>query len=180
MSERRVSAQSPLLCSAAVARDLLINDPSSVLAPRSHPAVERRTFPMTLRMKSAASGTTTMQEVTIALGIPDTASGSRFPVTWSPTGHRRMLPSFRGHLELLANDDTDTIRVDGVYRPPFGRLGAFLDAVALHRAAQRSIQDLVEYTATRLAETAAERAESVAWHPAPAGELLRDRPPSVG
>jgi len=175
MSERHVAAQAPVACSAEVARELLVNDPSAVFAPRSHCDAERRTFPMTLRMKSA-SGVTTMQAVTIALGIPDTANGSSFPISWSPVAHRRALPSFQGNLELVSDGDNCVLRINGAYVPPFGAAGALLDAVRMHRLAERSVEDLVTYAAIRIAECAATREESVSWHPAPAPEPLRDRP----
>jgi hypothetical protein len=131
---------------------------------------------MTLRMKTSA-GLTTMQAVTIALGIPDTVTGSRLPISWFPTAHRRTLPTFRGHLELLHTDGECSLRVSGTYEPPFGAAGALIDAAALHRVAQRSLEDFVTYAAIRLGECAAAREEEVSWHPAPVGELLRDRPP---
>jgi hypothetical protein len=175
MSERHVAAQAPVACAIEVARELLIDDPSGVFAPRTHPDVERRTFPTTLRMKSA-SGVTTMQQVTVALGIPETPGGNRFPISWSPTAHRRALPSFRGHLDLDPDGDLAcVVRVKGAYVPPFGAAGALVDAVAMHRYAERSVEDLVTFTAIRLAECAAAREESVSWHPAPAPEPLRDR-----
>jgi len=175
MTQRHVEADAPVACEASTARDLLINDPSAVFAPHTHTDVERRTFPMTLRVKMASGGTT-MQPVTIALGIPDTATGSRFPISWSPAAHRRALPSFNGHLEVVPAGDECSLHIEGTYQPPFGPAGALVDAVAMHRPAQRSIDDLVAYAAIRLAECAATGMESMSWRPAPAPDLLRDAP----
>jgi hypothetical protein len=178
MNERHVTAQAPVACGVKVARDLLVTDPSGVFAPRTHPDVERRTFPMTLRVKSE-HGATAMHQVAVALGIPDTADGARFPISWAPTSHRRTLPSFYGFVELSPTGDASdeaALCISGRYTPPLGAPGKVFDAVAGHRLAARSIEDLTWYVAVRLGECAASRRETVPFHPAPAAEPLRDRP----
>lgn len=175
--ERRVHTRAAVTCPAVVARDLLIIDPSGVFAPRTHPEVERRTFPSTLRV-TAASGSTVMQRVTVALGIPDTAGGARFPISWAPVAHRRVLPAFHGSLELTPDgDESCELHIEGAYTPPLGAPGALFDTVAGRRVAQRSIDDLASYAAIRLGETAAARRHSMSWRPPGTSELLRDRPP---
>ena len=175
MTERRVEVEAMSACDAAVARELLITDPSAVFAPRTHVGVERRTFPMTLRVKTQR-GDTAMHQVTVALGIPDTATGSRFPISWSPTSHRRALPSFHGTLDVASEADGTVVRIDGSYAPPLGVAGKLFDTVAGRRMAQQSIADLASYLGARLSECADDREASVSWHPALAPEPLRDRP----
>lgn len=175
MSERRIDVEARTSCDAGVARDLLVNDPSDVFAPRTHAGVERRTFPMTLRVKTN-TGVTAMHQVTVALGIPDTPTSSRFPISWSPTSHRRALPSFRGTLDVASEGDDTVVRIGGDYKPPLGVPGKLFDAIAGQRVARLSLHDLATYVAARLAECAQARQTSVSWHPAPAPEPLRDRP----
>ena len=176
MTGRNVDTEAPVACSLAAARELLVTSPSEVFAPRTHHGVERRTFPVTLRVKTL-SGATAMHPVTVALGIPDTATGSRFPITWSPPSHRRTLPSFAGVLEILADGDDALLRISGSYEPPLGPPGKVLDAVAGRRMAHASIQDLTNYVAARLGECAEAREDAFAWHPPLAPDSIRDRPP---
>src|SRR5207302_383028 len=82
---------------------------------------------------------------------PDTASGSRFPISWSPTSHRRTLPSFHGALELTPDGHDCSVRISGSYAPPLGLAGTVVDALAGHHVAEHSIADLAAYVAVRLA-----------------------------
>jgi len=81
-------------------------------------------------------------------------------LSWDPAGGAsdslaRLLPSCDGELGLHRLDQLVTLIFDGRYRPPGGQLGAAMDALALSRVAQGTIDRLVADVAARLSAAAA-------------------------
>jgi hypothetical protein len=64
---------------------------------------------------------------------------------WLATGTAgRLFPALDGDLELYRADDTHTeIRLTGCYQPPFGRPGAVVDRLVMHRVAQATLDTFV-------------------------------------
>lgn len=80
-------------------------------------------------------------------------------LTWDPAegasdSLARLLPACDGELGLHRLDDLVTLIFDGRYRPPGGQLGAAMDALALSRVAQGTIDRLVADVAARLSTEA--------------------------
>lgn len=76
---------------------------------------------------------------------------------WHPTAgtgmrehETRMLPSFSGRLTLRQQAAGLVLQVEGHYVPPFGRAGAALDVMGLHRAADATARHLADAIAERL------------------------------
>ncbi len=72
----------------------------------------------------------------------------------------RLLPACDGELGLHRIEHLVTLIFDGRYRPPGGQLGVAMDALALSRVAQGTIDRLVVDVAARLS-TAAARSRAV-------------------
>jgi Polyketide cyclase / dehydrase and lipid transport len=75
---------------------------------------------------------------------------------WEATGMTgELFPVLDADLTLTGDGGGQTrIRLDGSYRPPFGRTGAALDRAVLRRLAADTIQSLVESVADAVADPA--------------------------
>lgn len=86
----------------------------------------------------------------------------RVPLRWEATGTAgELFPVLDADLTLTGDGDGDgdgptRIRIDGSYRPPFGRAGAALDRAVMSRLAAATIQSLVECVADAVADPAPE------------------------
>ncbi len=80
-------------------------------------------------------------------------------VSWEPSDEAidperltRLLPSLDGELGLHGSGDVASLVLEGRYQPPGGHLGATVDALALHRVAQNTVDRLLADIAERLCE----------------------------
>jgi hypothetical protein len=95
---------------------------------------------------------------------------------WEATGTTgELFPVLDADLTLTGGGGRTRIRLDGSYRPPFGRTGAALDRAVLGRLAAATIQSLVESVADAVADPAPElepkEKPAARWWPVPeAGE----------
>lgn len=76
------------------------------------------------------------------------------PLRWEATGAAgELFPVLDADLTLASDRAGQTrVRLDGSYRPPFGRAGAALDRAVLSRVAAATIQALVESVADAVAD----------------------------
>ena len=76
------------------------------------------------------------------------------PLRWEATGPTgELFPVLDADLTLTADGDGQTrVRLDGSYRPPFGRAGAALDRAVMSRLAGATIRSLVESVAEAVAD----------------------------
>jgi len=94
------------------------------------------------------------------------ANQIRVPLRWEATGAAgELFPVLDADLTLTGDGDSDgdgdgdgqtRIRLDGSYRPPFGRAGAALDRAVMSRLAAATIESLVECVAAAIADPAPE------------------------
>jgi hypothetical protein len=77
-------------------------------------------------------------------------------IRWQATGPGAALfPVLDADIMLTkAGDDASILEVQGVYRPPLGRLGAGLDQVFLHRVAQPTIRSFTHRIGTAITDPA--------------------------
>jgi hypothetical protein len=77
-------------------------------------------------------------------------------IRWETVGPGGALfPALDADIKLTpAGDDATMLAVSGVYRPPLGGLGAGLDRVILHRAAQASIRAFAHQIGAAIAHPA--------------------------
>jgi hypothetical protein len=79
------------------------------------------------------------------------------PIRWLATGHSgEMFPTLDANLELRRQgSDRTELMLIGSYRPPFGRAGAAIDQLLLHRVAERTLSRFLGWIATTLDSAAA-------------------------
>jgi hypothetical protein len=66
------------------------------------------------------------------------------PITWEPTGLKRLLPLLDADLELSALDgSTSRLAINGRYLVPLGQFGLGLDNVGMHRVAEASLRSFL-------------------------------------
>lgn len=123
-----------------------------------------------------AKGASAAQEVELELGGPIVdADMVRWPISWRPTTHDRVLPSLRGTLTASRRADATTALVlQGSYRPPLGFVGHFGDGVVGHRLARRSVESYLRGVAERVTTEAASRT-AARFVPVPYPPDLRPR-----
>jgi hypothetical protein len=99
------------------------------------------------------------------VGAPWTSGATLWrSLSWSPgqdptAALARLLPSCDGEVGLHRSKRFMTVLFDGRYRPPGGQLGAAIDALALSRIAQGTVEQLVDSIAERLGDAAAAAAD---------------------
>lgn len=181
--EREIEATTELRAPLARVLEVLRDDPGTVIAEEvSADERSRRAFHTTVEVQ-AESGAALRHEVAVDVGPVSRADDGvlHVPLSWHPTGHERLLPTFDG--ELVAEGDGGTrtgLALRGVYRVPLGLVGRFGDSLVGRRIARRSVSDLLGTFAGRLDAEVDRRTEArpVAYRPAPYPVDLREAPHS--
>lgn len=118
----------------------------------------------TVRMKVRAGGLE--RRVRAALGAPWHAARTTWrTLSWEPVSGEgeatqpvRVLPTLDGELGLHVDESgRATLILDARYQPPGGLLGAAVDAVALHRIARITGENLLQDVGAALRARASER-----------------------
>jgi hypothetical protein len=93
------------------------------------------------------------KKVAVEFGEPIAAgSWTEVPVSWRATSVGELFPLMTGKIELAPVDSRVTrLTVCGMYQPPLGRLGKYLDDALMHKVAEATVKDLAESIAQRLA-----------------------------
>lgn len=80
-------------------------------------------------------------------------------MTWKSPNRPGWFPTMSATLTCYALSSTETqLDFDGTYEPPLGVFGAAVDAVAMHRFAERAVANFVSEVATYLREELGRRA----------------------
>jgi hypothetical protein len=129
-----------------------------------------------LRMTVRAGGLE--RHVRVTLGEPWHASRTTWrSLSWEPLGTDadatqtvRVLPTLDGELGLHVDETgRPTLVLDARYQPPGGLLGTAIDAVALHRIARVTGENLLRDIGAGLRALASERSAPEHAGPAPRG-----------
>jgi hypothetical protein len=81
-------------------------------------------------------------------GLPN---ATRIELQWTAVGRPALFPTMRAELAIYPGPDLGTrLDLSGIYKPPFGPLGAVLDVVVGHRVAEACVQQFVSDVAARL------------------------------
>lgn len=173
--DRRIEASTTIPAAQARVREILIEDPGSVLGDRVTAEQRReREFPLDLAV-DVGGGTSLHQAVLLHVGAPTSVKdGLALPVRWKAIGRERLFPTFRGELRLGTARTGTLLQLTGSYTVPLGTFGRFGDGIAGRRVARRTLGALTEQIARRLDTEVARRLESVGWHPAPYPIDLRE------
>ena len=148
------------------ARNVLIDDPASVLTER-HATVEQRPrqFHADLAVE-LSGGMSVHQEVLIEAELPTSSGGAlKLPLRWRATGREGLFPTFAGELEAVPTRTGTQLRLVGTYAIPLGWIGRFGDERLCRRAAERSLSRYVEDVAARLEAEVDLRATSIPGSP---------------
>lgn len=118
------------------------------------------------------------RRVRASLGVPWHASRTTWrALSWEPVAGDgdasppvRVLPTLDGELGLHVDEaGRPTLVLDARYQPPGGLLGAAVDAVALHRIARITGENLLRDVGAALRTAASERGAPEHAGPAPRG-----------
>jgi hypothetical protein len=92
------------------------------------------------------AGISVRKRVAIELGEPEKKGDwTDVPISWKATFPEKLFPVLTGHLELVPVEKGVTrLTVSGMYKPPFGRLGAMLDDALMHSVAEATVRELTE------------------------------------
>jgi hypothetical protein len=79
------------------------------------------------------------------------ARQTRIELRWSAMGNPGLFPTMAAELTLYPLSSTETqLDLRGTYEPPFGALGAALDALVGHRVAEASVHRFISDVAEQL------------------------------
>lgn len=165
--ERTIDATTTVHAAPGRTRDVLIEDPGTVLTD-SHTTEQRRSgrFQSVLTVDIGA-GASLQQEVQIEVDsghTDDDTSGFVLPVRWQATGHERLFPTFAGQLEASPDREGTRLELRGIYTVPLGMAGRFGDGVAGQRLARKSLADFLAHVAKRLDTEVVRRINAPAYH----------------
>jgi hypothetical protein len=90
--------------------------------------------------------------VAVERGVLERGAGTAtIALHWSGHTVPRALPEMDARLQVVEVDPNETeVRFVGAYTPPFDAVNELRDAIAAHRRAQRTANDLVERLAERI------------------------------
>jgi hypothetical protein len=160
--ERKIDVSANVHVVFERARNVLIDDPGSVLAER-RPTIEQRprTFYADLAVE-LSGGMSVHQEVLIEAGLPKSSGGVlSLPLHWKATGREGLFPTFAGEVEVTSTRTGAQLRLVGTCTIPLGWIGRFGDDHLGGRAAEGSLSRYVEDVAARLDAEVHRRAMSV-------------------
>jgi hypothetical protein len=174
--ERTIEISGHLPVAAERSAAVLREDPWSILTERAtaHDRLTKR-YRMPIEV-TVASDAALEHDVEVEVGgITSTARETQVRLTWAPTEHVRLLPSFDGSLVIRPGSagGTDVV-LAGTYRVPLGPIGRFGDSVAGQRVARQSLTGVVERFTGRLSHELRRRADATPFRPAAGVPDLRD------
>ncbi|HZN13992.1 MAG TPA: hypothetical protein VFB78_06985 [Acidimicrobiales bacterium] len=77
----------------------------------------------------------------VAVGVPTIGDGmTSWPIAWVPSGQRRFLLAFAGHLEARGLPHATLLTVAGATRLPFGPIGKVAHRVSPNPAVDESLR----------------------------------------
>lgn len=86
---------------------------------------------------------------------PEGRPGERFVLEWEAVRRPALFPRMRATLTIYPLTATETqLDLAGTYDPPLGWLGDALDAIAMHKIAEESVNGFVHDVAARLRQPA--------------------------
>jgi hypothetical protein len=165
---RQLRSERPLR-SAYVKALAALADPAPVITGMAVATYDGLRFTrIALNMRSGAR---LQQDVVVEIGLPVSDEHlTRWPVSWHPVGHARVLPAFEGELELADTAPGTELTVSGSYRPPLGVVGVIVAGMVGHRVAEASVEGFIAATARRIdAAVSAAHADRWVGQEAPAG-----------
>ena len=165
--ERAIEATTTVRAAYARAREVLVDDPGSVLSETCSAEDRRSRRFLTQLAINIGGGASVHQEVEIHLGEPSAEEGFTMPVSWRATGHEALSPTFEGALTASADRSGTLLSLAGAYRIPLGAVGRLGDKVAGRKLTRASLAALLEGVARRLDGEVDRRIGSAPAHPAP-------------
>ena len=111
----------------------------------------REWFPRSIGVNIA--GVPLRKRVVVEFGdAVKTSTWAAIRVNWKGTFPRQLFPTMEGKVSLSRQSGSAAkLTVSGVYRPPLGRLGEDLNEAVLHAVAERTVKELADSIAKRLA-----------------------------
>lgn len=83
--------------------------------------------------------------------VEETGDWAKVRIAWKATFPSALFPVMEGEVELSPHDKgTTRLTVSGMYEPPLGRVGKWLDDALMHKAAQSTVQEMAKAIAKRL------------------------------
>lgn len=176
--ERQIEASTRLRAPIGAALAMLRSDPGCLVTDGARPDERRLRRFSTAVSAPVVAGAVVQQDVSIELGtVQDSGETVTVPLSWRPTTHERVLPTFLGALLLRTDAQGNTqLVLRGTYDVPLGPVGRFGDSLVGRRVARSSVSELLERMAERLDRAVDHGMETTGVRPAPYPVDLRERP----
>ena len=97
-------------------------------------------------------GVSAHKKVTVELGAPEKQGDwVSLPISWKATFPEKLFPILTGRLELTpVSKNVTRLTLSGMYEPPLGRLGEFMNEAFMHTVADATVRELAESIARRV------------------------------
>ena len=104
------------------------------------------------KVKVRLMGVKVSKKVKAELGeVVTVGDWTKVRMAWKATFPTALFPVMEGEVELSPHDKgTTRLTVSGMYEPPLGKVGAWLDEAVMHNVAQATVKQLAEDIAERL------------------------------
>lgn len=141
----RLAATAAVRCKLDELAEILSHRPADWLRPFLRIAYHEGEA-LATRLEAKLGPVRLAKRIVVHLGDPFTDDGSVVvPLRWEAAGYRALFPVFEGRFVLrpLSREFTE-VAVEGAYDPPGGLLGDIVDRSVAHRAAERSVVNLLD------------------------------------
>ena len=117
------------------------------------PGFQRERDAITCELAYEQAGSRIKQRIQVHLGpVQRFGYGVTIHLRWKAARHAELYPELDGHLRLERRQPSgSSLRLDALYVPPGGRLGAAADRALMHHVAESSVRDFLARVAELLA-----------------------------
>jgi len=140
-------------CPRAGVEDALLGSPATWLPGLAGDAGERgEGLLVEIGIGAAPLGPRLGRQVTVQFGeVVRLPSKTVLPMVWEPAVAGALFPRLEADIEIGSlGPERTQVAISGRYSPPLGQVGRVIDRVLLHRVAEATVKDFLDWVAARL------------------------------